>query len=82
MFKQILFDHFRELLLCVMALIFGGMAVWMLKHGAPDDGFKWASGAAGTLLGALLMLMRGQDTTGPRPTVPAPPSNVVPGAKE
>lgn len=72
--KQLIENHFRELLLCSMALIFSLIAVWTIRHGAPDA-FKWSSEAVLTLLGALLMLMRGPSTEGP----PVVKSNVEPG---
>jgi len=62
--KQLIEDHFRELLLCSMALIFAMIAVWTIKHDA-TEAFKWSSAAVTTLLGALLMLMRGPSTEAP-----------------
>lgn len=50
-------SHFTELLLSGLAIFFAFLAIWMLKHGAPEDGFKWASGLVGTIVGALLMKM-------------------------
>ena len=44
-----------------LSLVFAGCAIWMLKHGAPDEGFKWAAGIAGTIVGALLMKMQVKD---------------------
>lgn len=49
--------HFTELLLSGLAIFFAALALWMLKHGFPEDGFKWASGLVGTIIGALLMKM-------------------------
>jgi len=54
-------SHFNELLLSGLSLVFAGCAIWMLKHGAPDDGFKWAAGIVGTIVGALLMKMQVKD---------------------
>jgi len=51
-------EHFTELLLSGLAIFFAALAIWMLKHGAPEDGFKWASGLVGTIVGALLMKMQ------------------------
>jgi uncharacterized membrane protein len=51
-------SHFNELLLSALAIFFAALAIWMLKHGAPEDGFKWASGIVGTIIGALLMKMQ------------------------
>jgi hypothetical protein len=51
-------SHFNELLLSGLSLVFAGCAIWMLKHGAPDEGFKWAAGIVGTIVGALLMKMQ------------------------
>jgi len=51
-------EHFTELLLSGLAVFFAALAIWMLKHGAPEDGFKWASGLVGTIVGALLMKMQ------------------------
>jgi hypothetical protein len=57
-------SHFNELLLSGLSLVFAGCAIWMLKHGAPDDGFKWAAGIVGTIVGALLMKMQVKDSGG------------------
>jgi hypothetical protein len=51
-------NHFNELLLSALALMFAGLAVWMIKHGDQGDGFKWAAGIVGTIIGALLMKMQ------------------------
>jgi len=56
--------HFNELLLSVLAAVFAGCAIWMLKHGAPDEGFKWAAGIVGTIVGALLMKMQPHPSDG------------------
>lgn len=55
---QLLKDHFNELLLSGLSLIFALLAVWMIKHGDQGDGFKWAAGIVGTIVGALLMKMQ------------------------
>lgn len=55
--------YFNELLLSALAIFFAGLAIWMLKHGAPEDGFKWASGLVGTIVGALLMKMQVRDSS-------------------
>jgi membrane associated rhomboid family serine protease len=49
--------YFTELLLSGLAIFFAFLAIWMLKHGVPEDGFKWASALVGTIVGALLMKM-------------------------
>jgi hypothetical protein len=56
-------SHFTELLLSVLAIFFAVLALWMLKHGFPEDGFKWASGLVGTIIGALLMKMEIRKST-------------------
>ena len=53
--------HFNELLLSGLSLVFAGCAIWLLRHGAPDEGFKWAAGIVGTIVGALLMKMQVKD---------------------
>ena len=50
-------SYFTELLLSSLAIFFAFLSIWMLKHSAPEDGFKWASGLVGTIVGALLMKM-------------------------
>lgn len=55
---ELMKEHFTELLLSGLAVFFAALAIWMLKHGAPEDGFKWASGLVGTIVGALLMKMQ------------------------
>ena len=54
-------SHFNELLLSVLSVVFAACAIWLLKHGAPDEGFKWAAGVVGTIVGALLMKMQVKD---------------------
>ncbi len=71
MMKQLISDYFREILLSVLALIFGALAMWATKHDAQEF-FKWSSAAAGTLLGALLMLMRSDSAAVPGKVSPAP----------
>lgn len=68
--RELLKDHFNELLLAVLSLIFAGFALLMMKHGdSGGDGFKWAAGIAGTIVGALLMKMQ----TKPGPSNPPGP---------
>lgn len=54
-------SHFNELLLSVLSLVFAAGAIWLLERGAPDEGFKWAAGVVGTIVGALLMKMQVKD---------------------
>jgi membrane associated rhomboid family serine protease len=63
--EEFLHIQFNKLLLSLLILFFALLAVWMLKHGAPEDGFKWASGIAASIVGALLMLLRSDDKKDP-----------------
>jgi hypothetical protein len=77
--KDFLNNHFNALLLAGMVVFFSAVAIWTVRHAAPDDAFKWAAGLAGAAMGALLMLMRPQEnardvapSSPPKPPAPPP----------
>jgi hypothetical protein len=60
-------EHFLDLLLVVLILVFAGLAMWC-AHVHFDKGFEVFSGiACSTLVGAFIGRMK----TSPDPTVPA-----------
>lgn len=66
-------EHFNELLLSLLALIFTGCAIMLIRHGADAEGFKWAAGIVGTIVGALLMKMQVKPPDGGGGGVPPGP---------
>ena len=57
--------HFNALLLSSLLVFFSLLSLWMLKHGDPSHGFEWASAAVGNIVGALLLLLKGQSDPKP-----------------
>ena len=59
-------NHFTDLLVTALIIFFTFITLHVLHlKTAGDDGFKWAAGIVGTLVGALLMRMKAE-TTGNR----------------
>ena len=66
--KDFLSEHFTDLLVTSLIVFFTFITLHVLHlKTAGDDGFKWAAGIVGTLVGALLMRMKGTAANGNTP---------------
>ncbi|HEY6351985.1 MAG TPA: hypothetical protein VI636_21530 [Candidatus Angelobacter sp.] len=65
--KDFLTEHFTDLLVTALIVFFTFVTLHVLHFKtADDDGFKWAAGIVGMLVGALLMRMKTTATNGTR----------------
>ena len=66
--KDFLSEHFTDLLVTALIVFFTFITLHVLHlKTAGDDGFKWAAGIVGMLVGALLMRMKGTAANGNTP---------------
>jgi len=66
--KELFTEHFTDLLVTTLIVFFTFITLHVLHlKTAGDDGFKWAAGIVGTLVGALLMRMKGTAANGNTP---------------